>query len=295
MEQTNKAGLIFEKIPKIMSEIGAIGKDRENRIQNYSFRGIDDIYNAVHSALARNGVFVVPDVMEHTRVERLTKDKKGTLTYSIMKIRYRFYCTDGSFFDATAIGEGMDSGDKSSNKAMSAAQKYVFLQTFCIPTEEQKDSENDSPEMAPETQEQQQTEPKPVKIPDYSADALIHAIGVIKSKGNLNYKNVKKMLADYTRRTQEDGIDEFVRAEGITLLDGYLQEEHNSVIKKLSENLSAIKAGENTTDKITQIVDQLEKDQTKQDYSQALRIQCRDLIDNYYEALINTSVKESQQ
>ncbi len=45
------------------------------------------------------------------------------------------------------LNEGMDSGDKASNKAMSAAHKYALLQVFCIPTEEPKDSENEHHEI----------------------------------------------------------------------------------------------------------------------------------------------------
>jgi hypothetical protein len=47
------------------------------------------------------------------------------------------------------IGEAMDSGDKSANKAMSAAQKYALLQVFCIPTEEPKDTENETHTVEP--------------------------------------------------------------------------------------------------------------------------------------------------
>jgi hypothetical protein len=50
---------------------------------------------------------------------------------------------------ATVQGEGMDSGDKSLNKAFSAALKYALLSMFLIPTEDPKDSENESHEVKP--------------------------------------------------------------------------------------------------------------------------------------------------
>lgn len=40
----------------------------------------------------------------------------------------------------------MDSGDKSSNKAMSVAFKYACFQALCIPTEEMKDPDGETPE-----------------------------------------------------------------------------------------------------------------------------------------------------
>ena len=52
---------------------------------------------------------------------------------------YRFVATDGSQVSCVVEGEGMDSGDKASNKAMAVAHKYALLQVLMIPTEEQKD------------------------------------------------------------------------------------------------------------------------------------------------------------
>jgi hypothetical protein len=68
------------------------------------------------------------------------------LIYSICTIKYTFYAEDGSSVSATVIGEGMDSGDKATNKAMSIAFKYACFQVFCIPTEEMKDPDADTPE-----------------------------------------------------------------------------------------------------------------------------------------------------
>lgn len=133
---------IFESINSVMKEIGAIGKNSKNAQQGFMFRGIDDVMNALNPALIKNKVFVVPQVLEQTREERQTS-KGGTLIYSICKIKYSFYAEDGSSVDAVVIGEGMDSGDKATNKAMSIAFKYACFQVFCIPTEEMKAADPD--------------------------------------------------------------------------------------------------------------------------------------------------------
>lgn len=142
-------GKIYTLIPKIMREIGAIEKNRKNSQQGYTFRGIDDVYNALHDPLAINGVFYVPEVLESKVVERASKSG-GILVNTVVKMRFQFFADDGSSVSVTTIGEGMDSGDKSSNKAMSAALKYALVQMFCIPTADEKDSENDSHEVAPQ-------------------------------------------------------------------------------------------------------------------------------------------------
>lgn len=139
---------IYEAMSAVMEDCGFVGKDSTNEIQKYKYRGIDAVMNALNPAFRKNKVFVVPEVLEQTREERI--NAKGTLLiYSIVKVRYTFYTEDGSYVQATVSGEGMDSGDKSLNKAMSAAFKYALFQTLCIPTEEMKDSEIDSPEPMP--------------------------------------------------------------------------------------------------------------------------------------------------
>lgn len=80
---------IYKLIPKVMDEIGAIGKERKNVQQNYQFRGIDDIYNAVNTALAKHEIFCVPKVTAHHREERQTK-AGGVLIYTILEVDYTF-------------------------------------------------------------------------------------------------------------------------------------------------------------------------------------------------------------
>lgn len=139
---------IYSLIPAAMAEIGAIEKSRNNQMQGYKFRGIDDIYKSVQPIFSKLGIFVIPEVVEEKREERTTK-QGSHLIYTILRVCFRFYAKDGSFVEAITIGEAMDSGDKSANKAMSAAMKYALIQTFVIPTEEDNDTENQHHEVAP--------------------------------------------------------------------------------------------------------------------------------------------------
>ncbi len=163
--------LIHSKIPAVMADISAIGKDRKNTAQGYQFRGIDDVYNELHAALAVHKVFTVPKVIEDRTEERLS-NKGGTLIYRVLKIEYTFFAEDGSSITATMLGEGMDSGDKAANKAMAVAHKYALLQVFAIPTDEPKDPENDSPEPAPKTDSRQQQTRRPLSTPAQQAEQI---------------------------------------------------------------------------------------------------------------------------
>ena len=144
-ETARKKMNIYEAISKCMEEIGAVGKDAVNKQQGFKYRGIDAVMNAINPALVKNHVFIVPEVLEQQRQERTTN--KGTvLIYSICRIRYTFFAEDGSSIEAVTVGEGMDSGDKATNKAMAIAFKYACFQVFCIPTEEMKDPDADTPD-----------------------------------------------------------------------------------------------------------------------------------------------------
>lgn len=156
---------IYSAISAVMNEVGAVGKDKKNAQQGFKYRGIDDVMNALSPALSKNHIFVVPQVLEQTREERQTKTG-GNLIYSILKIKYTFYAEDGSNVEAIVIGEGMDSGDKGSNKSMSIAFKYACFQVFCIPTEEMKDPDGETP---PETLPKEKTGKTP---PDTGIDAI---------------------------------------------------------------------------------------------------------------------------
>lgn len=168
---------IYETITKVMGEIGAVGKNSKNTTQGFMFRGIDAVMNAINPALVKYKLFIVPEILEQSREERQST-KGGTLIYSICKVKYTFYAEDGTNISSVVIGEGMDSGDKATNKAMSIAFKYARFQVFCIPTEEMADPDKESHEVIPS------------KITAKEAEALAN---VLKEKN----VNIDKTLAMY--------------------------------------------------------------------------------------------------
>ena len=140
---------VFVLVGEAMREIRAVGKDSVNQTQGFKYRGIDAVMNALNPVMAKLGLFFVPEVLEQTREERESvktynnKETKTLLKYSILKIRYTLYAPDGSSVSAVVIGEGMDSGDKASNKAMAVGLKYAAFQLFMIPTEEMAQDDPD--------------------------------------------------------------------------------------------------------------------------------------------------------
>ena len=139
-------GQIYELIGKAIGKIGAIGKDKTSKdrsgAEQFKYRGIDQVYNALNPVMAELGIFFTPEVLDQKREEKITRSG-AVLTYTILTMRFTAYAPDGSNVQMTVVGEAMDSGDKSTNKAMSVAMKYAMFQLFCIPTEEMKDPDAD--------------------------------------------------------------------------------------------------------------------------------------------------------
>lgn len=132
---------IYQRIVAILEELPAIGKDQRNEQQGFMFRGHDDILNALNPLLAKHGVFVVPDVLERITDQRATA--RGGVMYEVnLHVGFVFYGADGDSFQASTWGEGTDSGDKATNKAMTMAFKNVLNQTFAISSAEFKDSDS---------------------------------------------------------------------------------------------------------------------------------------------------------
>jgi hypothetical protein len=159
--------MIYGLIAQAMGKIGAIGKDSTatnvSGKKMYNFRGIDAVYNALNPVMAELGLFICPEVLEQTREERKTTSG-GNLIYSILKIKFTMYAPDGSNVSCIVIGEGMDSGDKASNKAMSVALKYACFELFMIPTEEMVDPDAEVHEVAPRQTPQAPAQPAVVEV-----------------------------------------------------------------------------------------------------------------------------------
>ena len=127
-----------------MKSIGAVRKDGRNTHQNFMFRGIDAVVNAVSPALQKAGVVVTPKLEKIERREM--KTSRGNAMNSIdVIVTYTFTGPAGDTISATVPGEAFDSGDKATAKAMSVAFRIALLQSLALPTDDpDPDSETHS-------------------------------------------------------------------------------------------------------------------------------------------------------
>jgi hypothetical protein len=131
-----------------MDSVGAVRKADRNSSQNFNFRGIDAVVNAVSPALRHYGVVVTPELqsVEYGTVE-IGKNRTA-MGHVRVVVKYTFTAEDGSSLTATVPGEAMDSGDKATAKAMSVAFRTALLQALALPTDE-PDPDSQSYERAP--------------------------------------------------------------------------------------------------------------------------------------------------
>ena len=144
-------GSIHKQMNLVMQEIGAVSKNQQNQAQGFKFRGIDQFINTLYPALCKHGVFMAPectDAKQEIREVVRSNGKPGVDKHVTIMMKYTFYATDGSSVTVGPIpAEGVDSGDKATNKSLSAALKYALIQTFSIPTEDMVDGDSESPEL----------------------------------------------------------------------------------------------------------------------------------------------------
>lgn len=126
---------VIQALSDVMKDVQAIRKGDRNQAQNFNFRGIDAVMNAVGPALREHGVICVP--VETRTAYRDVHTVNGKPAREVTAVvTYRFYGPAGDYIEAQAPGESMDSGDKGTPKAMSVAYRTLLLQALTIPTDE---------------------------------------------------------------------------------------------------------------------------------------------------------------
>jgi hypothetical protein len=139
---------VYQAISNVTAELArsGIGKTKRNAAQGFSYRGVDDVMQALAAALPKCGLVMLPRVTNRT--ERAAPSKSGGTIYTvILDVEWDLVSTvDGTLHTIVVQGESMDSGDKATNKALSAAYKYAAVLAFSIPLEGIEDADAHSPE-----------------------------------------------------------------------------------------------------------------------------------------------------
>lgn len=139
---------IEECLAKVAEDVREVRKSGHNSSQNFNFRGIDAVVNAVGPAFRRHGVVCLP-MVEDLRLEPMPLSGGKQATRVVVTVRYRFHGPNRDHLDAVSVGEAFDMGDKATAKAMSVAYRTCLLQALTIPTDDPDPDEQVYEQAAP--------------------------------------------------------------------------------------------------------------------------------------------------
>lgn len=120
----------------VMDDVRSVRKGDRNEQQNFAFRGIDAVVNAVGPALRKHGVIVTPNVRSCERSVVHVGQRQTPMGHVAVIVEYTFTGPAGDSIVCATPGEAMDSGDKATAKAMSVAFRTALLQALTLPTDE---------------------------------------------------------------------------------------------------------------------------------------------------------------
>lgn len=217
--------LVYAAISGVTKSLAKEGikKNRKNIAQGYNFRGIDDVYNSLSSILPEHGLVILPVVRLRECTERTGKNGSVIFVVNVM-VDFKFVSVnDGSTHTITMCGEAMDSSDKATNKAISAAYKYCCLTTFCIPTEGDNDADSSHIEL------------KEIEI-DYEKEA--QELKELKEK-SINKLKIKEEVKTFTEEIE----DRFITSnEFEQIIEG--ADKAGTSIKKICDSLGITELGQ---------------------------------------------------
>lgn len=194
---------VYEALAAVMQDVQAVRKSDRNTQQNFTFRGIDAVINAVGPALRKHGVTVSPkvDLYEHGSV---TTSGGKPMGHVRVLVTYTFYGPEGDAFPAQAAGEAFDAGDKATPKAMSVAYRTALLQSLALPTDEPD----------PDAHAYQREEPAPPSLDDLleevrqattgaALSSLARKAVAVHAAGYLSDDDIAQIKAAVTARREE--------------------------------------------------------------------------------------------
>lgn len=238
---------IFETINLVQSELCkvGIGKDQENKFQKYKYRGIDDLYNAISPILSRNGLIILPTVKEYIHEVAGTTKNSGVNYVAKVRMEFAFHHIHNDQKVTTEFaGEAMDTSDKATNKAGTAAYKYMCIMAFNIPINgEDDDADNSDPKT-----EQDNTRSMEYKREAKAVDNAKNQLDPL----NKNTQRPRGMANKLSERAESNRAALGAMAQRNELLE----DEYNSLIdsKTQYDKDGDIKGYENTINNIYQEV-----------------------------------------
>lgn len=140
---------VFQKMAAIQAEMPVVAKNLEvQATKNQSYKAVSerDVLDAVKKLEEKYRVYSYPASRSIIESKALTEQTQyGAKTKFMLRIQvsYRFMNIDDpdDYLDVVSYGDGIDSGDKGTGKAMTYADKYALMKAYKISTGDDPDAE----------------------------------------------------------------------------------------------------------------------------------------------------------
>ena len=220
MSEENKN--LYQRLIAVRSGVNYLQKANDNRQQGFSYVSSSQVLASVREGMNREGIMVIPTIDVSEVRDHATKSG-GHQYMTIITIRYIIVNADNpdEKIEIVWTGHGLDQGEKGPGKALTYAEKYLFLKLFNIPTDS-----DDPDSFGP--QEQGLQGPPPV------AQKQIDEI---------------KALYEGIYQDNSDGLFDYLGGLGFGLPQGWTADTADRVIagmrKKLQQITDETEGGEN--------------------------------------------------
>lgn len=141
---------IYEKIAAIMQEVRYLAKDDHVSFGSTNYKALSEekVTSIMRQKLIDYKLVVFP-------VEQMAS-RAGNISHVDVKYRMVNVENPDEFIEIASAGDGADTQDKGSGKAMTYAFKYMWLRTFALPTGEDPDKISSAELDAKEAQAKEQ-------------------------------------------------------------------------------------------------------------------------------------------
>ena len=130
---------IDQAINWVMSQVGYVQKKKSDKL-NYTFAGEAALIQALRPWMVLAGINMhVAEIKNKVREQYETKSGTTMQSITLVAVIVFTHAPSGTLVEVMSSGEGSDTGDKASNKALTGAYKYALRQTFCIETGDDPD------------------------------------------------------------------------------------------------------------------------------------------------------------
>ena len=124
---------IYEKMSAIMQDVQYLTKDDQVKFGTTSYKALSEekVTGIMRAELIKYKLLVYPIQQSASRIGNITH---VDVVYRLVNVE-----APDEYIDICSCGDGADSQDKGSGKAMTYAFKYMWLRSFALPTGEDPD------------------------------------------------------------------------------------------------------------------------------------------------------------